>query len=340
MINKALAAAFGDDDDDPYANLPEWTRRKNLCFYVGNGNFLTIPVGQELAAFLTLGDIVAGNTYAPDLKPVDRGLGDEMVDVMNTFSPVDVNTKITQGGLLEDPISEVVGRTFSVLAPLVAVEQNLSWTGRPIYREDKFKNDPYTPEYQMVYSGANPVLVNGLKLLHELGGGDDITRGKLEVNPGIVQYLWEQYTGGPGKVFSNTISIGKDVKDIFSGKESEFNIRKVEGLKAFFQQGDDRTQYYRANAKYRKYKEDAAKLNDAVKGYAAGAAENPEYLLKLDEISKGADFVRMQMVLEADKTLSKINKAANRAEGKERKELRNLYNERVNEIVKMLDEVE
>jgi hypothetical protein len=340
LINKALAAAFGGDgDDDPYANLPEWTRRRNLCFYIGHGNFITIPIGQELAAFLTLGDIAAGNTYAPDLKPVDKSWDDEIVGVMNTFSPVDISTKITKGGLMEDPISEVTGRTFSVLAPLVAVEQNLAWTGRPIYREDRFGNDQYTPEYQMVYSGTNPVLVNATKLLHELGGGDDIVRGKFEVNPAIIQYLWEQYTGGPGKVFSNTISIGKDAKDVLSGNESDFNIRKVEGLKAFVQQGDDRTEYYRANAKYRKYKADAERMYDAVKGYEGGAAENPEYVLKLEQISKGEDFVRMQIVREADKQLSQINKAANKAEGAERKELRRLYNEQVKAVVDMLDEV-
>ena len=340
MINKALAAALGGDgDDDPYANLPEWTRRKNICIYIGNDNFITIPIGQELAAFLTLGDIFAGNTYAQNIKPVDRSWDEEIVGVMNTFSPVDIDTKITKGGLMEDPVDEAIGRTFSVAAPLVAVGQNIGWTGRPIYREDKFDNDQYTPEYQMVYSGANPVLVNILKQLHELGGGDDITRGKIEVNPAIVQYLWEQYTGGPGKVFANTISIGKDAKDILSGNESDFNMRKVEGLKAFVQQGDDRTQYYRTQAKYRKYSEDAKRLYDAYSGYLNGSAENPEYMLKLEQISKGEDFVRMQIVREADKTLSKINKAANKAEGKERKELRRVYNEQVKAVVDLLDGV-
>lgn len=340
MINKALTAALGGDgDDDPYANLPEWTRRKNICIYVGGDNFITIPIGQELAAFLSLGDMAAGMTYAPELKPVDKSLDEEIVEVMNTFSPVDIGTKITRGGIMEDPVGEVIGRTLSVLAPLVAVEQNLSWTGRPIYREDRFQNDQYTPEYQMVYSGTNPVLVNASKLLHEIGGGDDITRGKMEVNPAIIQYLWEQYTGGPGKVFSNTISIGKDAKDLLSGDETEFNIRKVEGLKAFVQQGDDRTQYFRTQAKYRKYMEDAEKLYHDVKGYETGAPENPMYLIKLEEITKGDDFVRMQIIREADKQLSKINKAANKAEGKERKELRRLYNEQVKAVVDMLDSV-
>ena len=47
----------------------------------------------------------------------------------------------------------------------------------------------------------------------------------------------------------------------------------------------------------------------------------------------------MQIVREADKQLSQINKAANKAEGSERRELRRLYNERVADVVKLLDEV-
>lgn len=47
----------------------------------------------------------------------------------------------------------------------------------------------------------------------------------------------------------------------------------------------------------------------------------------------------MQIVREADKQLSQINKAANKAEGKEKKELRRLYNEQVKAVVDMLDEV-
>ena len=140
-------------------------------------------------------------------------------------------------------------------------------------------------------------------------------------------------------MFSNTISIGKDAKDILTGSDNDFNIRKVEGLKAFVQQGDDRTAYYRTQAKYRKYKADADELSFRVSGYEKAAAEDPAALLKLEEIVKGEDFVRMQIIKEAEKTLSQINKAANKAEGKERKELRQIYNQSVKEVVDMLDSV-
>jgi hypothetical protein len=123
------------------------------------------------------------------------------------------------------------------------------------------------------------------------------------------------------------------------GKDNDFNIRKVEGLKAFVQQGDDRTSYYRANAKYRKYKADADELYYRVKGYEKEAATDPTAKLKLDEITKSDDYVRMQIVREADKQLSKVNKAANQAEGQQRKDLRKIYNDQVKYVVDLIDQV-
>ena len=47
----------------------------------------------------------------------------------------------------------------------------------------------------------------------------------------------------------------------------------------------------------------------------------------------------MQIIRETEAQLSEINKAANKAEGKERKELRRLYNESLQEVVDLLDSV-
>ena len=162
----------------------------------------------------------------------------------------------------------------------------------------------------------------------------------MEVNPAIVQYLWEQYTGGPGKVFSNTISIGKDAKDILQGKESDFNIRKVEGLKAFVQQGDDRTEYYRVKAKYRKYKEDADKLYNDIKGYKSLASEDPTAKMKLDRLMQGEEYARMKIAREAEKHLAKIRKSADALEGAEKKKRMKEYNKLLKEVVDRLDDVQ
>jgi len=343
-INGALFAMLGGSgDDDPYANLPDWVRRKNLCFYLGFDSFLTTPVAQELAAFLTLGDIAAGVTYAPELKPIDRGWEEELADVLNTFSPVDIDKKITNGGLFsKDWMLEIMGKTFSVLTPAISVAENRSWTGRPIFREDRYENDIYTPEYQMVYRDTNPILVEASKWLNDISGGDEDKRGWIQVNPAIVQYLFEQFTGGPGKTLSNFISIGRDIKDLLKeGSAGDFNARKVEGLKAFVQQGDDRTQYYRTLAKYRKYGEDAKELKDEVSRKMKRAEDGDvDALLKLQEIDKSVEAERMRIYYDYEKDLRKLYSMMLSTEDKAlKKELQKDYNEAVKEVVDLLDDV-
>ena len=357
VINYGLEAALGGgDDDDPYANLPDWVRRNNICLYVGNNNFITIPVGQELAAFLSLGDIAAGVTYKPELLPVDKDWLDEVMGVLNTFSPIEIEQKVTEGGLFsKDWLSEAIGKAFSVITPIISVQHNRSWTGRAIYRADKNERDKRTPEYQKAYSGTNPVLMTAAKELHELGGGTDKKRGAewSEWNPGVLQYLWEQYTGGPSKTLSGIISIGRDAIEFgkqLAGKEGapEFNVRKIEGVKAFIQQGDERTQFYRTKAKFSKYEREAKRYlyeNNITELEKRAKNNDPEAILELGNLKKGADFTRADIIREAnhqDKRNGKIGLDDFRSEmykmtGKERKEAEKWYNKQVKELVNRLD---
>ena len=345
MINQMLLSlAGGGDGDDPYANLPEWVRRKSICLYMGwvpgcgKQDFLILPIGQELAAFYSLGDMLAGMTYAENLRPIDKDFTDEMLGFFNVFSPVDFDTKITSDNTA--PVSEYVGRVYSVAAPLVAIGENVSWMGKPIFRADTYNNDRFIPEYKMAYNSTNSQFVEISKWLNDVTGGDDVSRGWLQINPATMQYLVEQYTGGPGKLFANTfVSAGKDLKNLITNDEVDFNIRKIEGVRAFYQQGDERTSFYRAQAKYRKYKEEADELNYKINTYVKYAPENPEYMLKIEELAKGKGAARMMIIKQVDKTLKDLNTAANLAEGRDRKNIRSLYNEQLKYIVDELDKV-
>lgn len=347
FINAALIGLFGGDDgDDPYANLPEWVRRKHLCIWAGwipgadKNDFITIPVGQELAAFFSLGDIMAGNTFAPQLKPVDKTFKDELLGFLSVFSPVDMETNVTDNEKFA-PVSEYVARVYSTAAPLVAIGENVSWMGRPIFRGDKYQDDKYVPEYKMAYNSTNGAFVAASKWLNDVTGGNDVERGWAQINPGTMQYIVEQYTGGPGKVFSNTVvSTGRDVKNLFLGEDTNFKeVKRLEvlGYNAFYNQADDRTPYYRAQAKYRKYKEDADELDYKIRTYSKDAAVNPDHLIRLEELAKGTDAVRLSIIKKVDKDLKNLNSAANQATGNERKLLRDLYNQNLMEIVNMLD---
>lgn len=64
LINQYLISREDEKDrngvKDPYAELPEWKRRNNICIYWGHGKFKTIPLGIELRASFGIGDIAAG----------------------------------------------------------------------------------------------------------------------------------------------------------------------------------------------------------------------------------------------------------------------------------------
>jgi hypothetical protein len=154
-----------------------------------------------------------------------------------------------------------------------------------------------------------------------------------------MQYLVEQYSGGPGKFASNTSSAVRDFYEMAFGDKGEanFNVRKVEILKAFIQQADDNTKFYRAKAKYRRYKEEAEERSAQLSRAQKDAKENPEHYMKAEELSKGVEAARMYFIKENDKTLKAINKDIYSSTGQKRKDLQALYNQKLSEMVDSLD---
>lgn len=60
MVNNMLMSMFGGDDDkDKYWSFTKWDRRNNLIMWVGNGNFVKIPLAQEFRGFYGVGDMIA-----------------------------------------------------------------------------------------------------------------------------------------------------------------------------------------------------------------------------------------------------------------------------------------
>ncbi|MCR5270566.1 MAG: strawberry notch family protein [Prevotella sp.] len=359
-VNKALMGLAGDDDD-AYANLPEWVRRKNMCIYMGwvpgieeiltdkdspawlkkmfHGSFLTLPIGQEMAAFYGLGDMIAGWTINPDLIPVNQSVSNELTGFLNVFSPVDFETPISSKEGIGSTLPSLVGRVSTVGAPIVAVGENLSWMGTRIFMEDNFPHQQYVPEYKMVFNSTNKTFVAISKGLNDITGGDDVNRGYIQINPGTMQYITEQYLGGPGKFFANTLSIARDAKEMIkSDGEPDFNIRKVEVVKAFLQQGDDRTDYKRQQAKYKNYRDEAREREAHIKGYKKDMATNPYHSMKYHELTSGVDYARMKLIKSVDKNLKKLNDDAINAKSvSSRKEKRDAYNRLLKDVVERLD---
>jgi hypothetical protein len=291
VFNTWVHAMLDDDDDkvsdDPYADLPEYTRRMNMCLYIGHGKFLMIPLSIEHRAFFGLGDIMAGQTYDEKLKNVDKPLAVDAVSQLTAFSPVDYNSR-------EMGIEGVTGWGVGIIvpayiSPLVNAYFNKSWTGSQIQKENAFGGSNL-PEYQKAKDYTNKTLVGASRMWHELWGGNDAIRAGREqdskvmewigeVSPAKMEYVVEQYFGEPGK-------LGTGVSDMFSmmfGKK-EADLRKIPVVKAFATLPNENTQFRRANTKYWKYRDEFKKVEQDDRQYRSRIDDDP--VLKLEYENK------------------------------------------------------
>ena len=339
-INQMLQALYGDDDtaENAYANLPEWTRRNNICIFAGHNNFVKIPLPIELRAFYGLGDVAAGYLDDERLKSTN-GLYIDMMSQVSQLFPVDY---MGEGG------SPGVAFMPDLIKPLWHVHENRDWTGKPIQREETQWNK-YDPGYTKAFRGENQFAVNISKKVNELTGGDDVSQGWLErapkpistialpiTNPAYGMELIEGYSGGMGKTF---IEAGGIIGNIMKADWSDFNTRNVPIAKALFQQADERTAFYRTRAQYFKYGKEFEQLEHDLRGYKKGMAD-PLHASKLLQLGQSRKARQMAVYNEFEKKLKKLRKARNTATAPEQVKLLDLQeNQLMEQAVKMVDQM-
>ena len=332
-VNQMLQALYGDDDtaDNAYANLPEWTRRNNICIFAGHNNFIKIPLPIELRAFYGLGDVAAGFLDDARLKSTN-GLYMDMMSQVSQLFPVDY---MGEGG------SPVVAFMPDLVKPIWHIHDNRDWTGKPIQRQDTQWNK-FDPGYTKAFSSENQFAVNLSKNVNALTGGDDVSQGWLErapkpistialpiTNPAYGMELIEGYSGGMGKTF---IEAGGIIGNIMKADWENFNTRNIPIAKALFQQADENTAFYRTRAQYFKYGKDFEQLEHDLSGYKKGMAD-PLHASKLIQLSQSKKAQQMAVYKEFEKKLKAVRKAKN--SGGATSEMVKMLNLQENELMEM-----
>ena len=240
MIGGALAAGGGDDD---YFNLPEFVRRNNICIKTARG-WIVIPLPIELRAFYGLGEL-AYCAMSGREKYTKEELAIKILQQMTQVLPID---PLEGGGGFNVFIP-------SVLKPLTEVAFNVDWTGKPIYKEDKYNQG--IPEWQKVYKGTSPTLIALAQFTSEHTKRHDYdAAGWADFNPAKVQHILEGYLGGVYKVGSQLLTIFEQVIG-----DKDVDIRNVPFGSSFFKTADDRTKYSAIQRKYFDY------MNEAERNY-------------------------------------------------------------------------
>lgn len=238
LINQFLINNEDEKDrkgvKDPYAELPEWKRRNNICIYTGHGNFKTIPIAIELRAFFGLGDIAAGYAVNDKLKsstPIGYDILGQMAqlvpasDFLGHHSP---SSSVKELG--EDAI---LAATPTTLSPAMELAFNRDWTGRPFYRDYDYLDK--APRWKRAYDNTNDIYMSINKWANQGTNGIDGSNSDMKGNETLdyltAPYAWEHlidsYTGGMGSTIGRTYKTLEAVgKGVVSGAKSKEGFDK------------------------------------------------------------------------------------------------------------------
>lgn len=233
LINQYLISREDEKDrkgvKDPYAELPEWKRRNNICIYWGHGKFKTIPLGIELRASFGIGDIAAGYVVNENIKS-DTPIGYDILgqvaqlvpasDFLGHHSP---SSSIKEVG--EDVLLGVTPTTIKPFGELIA---NRDWTGRPFYHDKDYLDK--APRWKSAYDNTSDIYMTINKWANQSTNGIDASNPDMKGNktldyltaPYGWQHVIDSYTGGMGSTIRRAYDTGSAaIKGVVSGVKSE-----------------------------------------------------------------------------------------------------------------------
>lgn len=248
-IMPMIAAAFGDDEDDDYYDLPEYVRRNNICFRNGGGNWITIPMPIELRAIYGLGEMSSGIVSGKE-KYTDKKMAMKIAEQMSQVLPLDM----MEGG---GGFSAFVP---SSVKPLIEAGDNKDWTGLPLYKDNDFNKG--MPEWTKAFKSVDPAILAMTKYANELTGGDKYTTGTVNLNPAIIEHILDGYFGGIEATRSQMV---KSAETAWGSRD--FDWRNIPVGNRLIKSGDERTKKKAIDNAYYENLEEMDKIGQKLRGY-------------------------------------------------------------------------
>lgn len=274
-IMPMIAAAFGDDEDDDYYDLPEYVRRNNICFRNGGGNWITIPMPIELRAIYGLGEMSSGIVSGKE-KYTDKKMAMKIAEQMSQVLPLDM----MEGG---GGFSAFVP---SSVKPLIEAGDNKDWTGLPLYKDNDFNKG--MPEWTKAFKSVDPAILAMTEYANKLTGGDKYTIGAVNLNPAIIEHILDGYFGG---IEATRAQMVKSAETAFGSRD--FDWRNIPVGNRLIKSGDERTKKKAIDNAYYENLEEMDKIGQRLRGYRKELS-NPkndsfdiaEYQKKLNDLMK------------------------------------------------------
>ena len=307
ILQTMLPALTGGDDDDRYWNLPDYVRRNNICFFVGDV-LVKIPLPQEARAIFGIGEL--GMSYMSGKEDKDAWMvAYTMAGQLSQIMPLD----------LMDDSGPIHALMPSLLKPAFEAYSNHSWMGRPIWKDTDYNKA--MPDWTKAYKSTGGVYVWLAKELNALTGGDDYKQGWVNINPAKLEYMLKGYLGG---LYTAADQIIKSSETAFGDRE--FSMRDVPILSGFLDGADERNDMRNVNNTYYHFKEEAKEVLRLGKSYESdleqGKSDSTDYAKKLDELVNTKSYERALLFEDLSKEIEAMQKALKEAtDPKEAEEL-------------------
>lgn len=255
---------------DPYAELPDYIRRNNLCVYIGGGEFVTIPLAIEERAFYGLGDFAAGMTFSKNIssqkmpnltenKDIDKYLNPFMDAVGCMSQLVPVADYLGNASFGKHPVQETIKAVApSATSPFLEWVYNSDWKGAPVQRDNKF--DENQPSWMLAYKGTPEWMINMNKkvnaLTNDVAPGNEDMKGNdfLDevTNPSALHHFYGSYFGGAATFVERAIGVVKH------GKDTE--TKDIPFLRSLLYTPSEQSSLQRTKSKWYNYKDEMEKM--------------------------------------------------------------------------------
>lgn len=255
---------------DPYAELPDYIRRNNLCVYIGGGEFVTIPLAIEERAFYGLGDFAAGMTFSKNIssqkmanltenKDIDKYLNPFMDAVGCMSQLVPVADYLGNSSFGKHPAQETIKAVApSPTAPFLEWVYNSDWKGAPIQRDDKY--DENQPSWMLAYRGTPEWMINMNKKANawsnDVAAGNEDMKGNdfldAVTNPSALHHFYGSYLGGAATFVER---VGGLVKN---GKDTE--TKDIPFIRSLLYTPSEQSSLQRTKSKWYNYKDEMEKM--------------------------------------------------------------------------------
>ena len=319
LLGAIIAYMGGDDDDDKnaYYNLPEYVRRSNILFNIGD-HWISIPLPIEFRAFYGMGELMT-SLFSGKEHLTDGEIASAIASQVTQILPID----FLEGG---GGLNAFVPSSVKPLWEAYVVEK--SWTGMPLYKNTPYNKD--MPEWTKAYSSSNKYIVGLANALNESTGGDKYSKGTIDLNPAKIEYMLNGYFGG---VFGTIDKLTKTAETIVGARE--YDPRNILLMNRLVKAGDERTEFRAVNKEYLRLKEEHDRLKTRLKHYEEDTDNGVfDYAEKIDFLYNSPEYERYEIFEDYRRDIDALYDELKEAvDDEERKEIEAELNEIKKEMI-------